>query len=169
MSLPPLTYVWKAGAMHPMRRFAKRCADEFVENELYRMEAHEARSIASHNHYFATIHDAWLNLPEKYAETFATEEHLRKHALIQCGYYDERKIVLATAEEALQVAAFVRVLDTYAIISVHDRVVVEWRAKSQSLRRMGNKVFQKSKSDVLDYLSTLLDTSRATLEAQNPR
>lgn len=167
--MAPLIYVWKGGAMWPLRRFAERCAEHFVENELYRMDAVEARSVASHNHYFATIHDAWLNLPERYAEDFATEEHLRKHALIRCGHHDERKIVLATEEEALQVAAFVRPMDTYAIVSVQGRVVVEWRAKSQSLRKMGNKVFQQSKSDVLDWLAKLLDTSRSTLEAQNQK
>ena len=55
-----------------------------------------------------------------------------------------------------KIAAFLRPADEYAIISVHGIVVVEWKAKSQSKKAMGGPTFQKSKQDVMDFVSDML-------------
>ena len=87
---------------------------------------------------------------------FATDEHLRKHALIMSGYRDERSFACASNAEALRLARFLRPRDEYAIVSVHEATLVEWTAKSQSKRAMGGPLFQKSKQDCLDYLATII-------------
>lgn len=149
--------------MEPMPRFAKTCDAEFVVGEVYRMEAVEERSMRSHNHFFAVLHEAWLNLPDELATKFATPTALRKHALILSGYRIERKFAASSKEEARKMAAWIRPPDDYAIISVHDNVVVEWTAKSQSRKAMGGPTFQKSKTDVLDFIADMLGTTTEAL------
>ena len=53
--------------MEPLGRHHERCNELFVVGEIYRMNAVEERSLASHNHFFAALHDAWLNLPDEKA------------------------------------------------------------------------------------------------------
>ena len=91
--------------MQPLARFRKLCNKQFVVGEVYCMVAQEERSAASHRQYFASLHDAWMNLPEATAEQFPSSEHLRKYALIQAGFRDERSIVCASKAEARRLAA----------------------------------------------------------------
>lgn len=161
----PIIYSWTGEAMQPLGRFAKKADGRFVVGELYRLTDVEERSIASHNQYFASIHDRWLSLPDDLAVQFPTDELLRKHALILTGYRRERKFVASSKEEARKLAAFLRpqsVDDDYAIISVHENVVVEWKALSQSYKGMPTKgQFQASKQAVIDYLDKLLGIEAA--------
>jgi hypothetical protein len=161
----PFIYQWNGEAMVPLARFHNAANAEFVVGELYRMDAMEERSQRSHNHYFAALHEAWLNLPDEMAVEFASVEALRKHALIMTGYREERKFAAASREEARRLAAFIKPRDGYAIISVHDNVVVEWTAKSQSRKAMGGPTFQRSKDDVLEFVAGLLDVEPRELSA----
>ena len=142
--------------MEPLSRFHNVCNDAFTVGEVYRMEVIEERSIVSHRHYFATLHDLWMNLPETAAISFPSDEHFRKHCLIMTGFRDERSFVAASKAEALRLAAFVKPLDEYAIVSVHEATVLVWTAQSQSARAMGKVKFQQSKQAVLDYASELV-------------
>lgn len=151
---PPIPFAWNGEAMVPK---LPRLADKhFVVGESYTLVPHEDRSRETHNHFFASVHEAWLNLPERYAERFPSAEHLRKWALVRAVYRDERSIVSATPEEALALAAFIRPLDGFAVITVNDCVVTVYTAKSQSMRAMGKKVFQESKEAVFRVLSDLI-------------
>jgi hypothetical protein len=47
--------------MVPHRRFQTECDRSFVVGEEYRLAVQEHRSQASHSHYFAAIHLAWMN------------------------------------------------------------------------------------------------------------
>ncbi len=116
----------------------------------------EDRSAASHRHYFAAINECWRSLSEELADQFASAEHLRKAALIKAGYRDERSIVCASHAEALRVAAFIRPLDDYAIVSVVGSTVVQLTAKSQSQKAMGKEVFGASKEAVFNVLAEML-------------
>lgn len=165
----PLTYAWDGEAFAPLPRFAKHADKEFVIGQNYRLEVQEERSAISHRHYFASLHEAWLNLPEVHAERFATEEHLRKYALIKAGYRDERSIVCASKAEAQRVAAFIRPMDEYAIVTVHDATVIVYTAKSQSSKAMGKQAFQESKQAVLDIVSQLIGVPQTTLEREGQR
>ena len=90
----PQPFRWSGSAMEPIR---PRAADRaYVIGEVYTLDIWEPRSTASHNHEFAWLAEAWRNLPENLADLYPTPEHLRKRALIDAGYYDERSSMLAT-------------------------------------------------------------------------
>jgi len=159
----PMPMQWDGEAMRPLGRFAKTADREFVVGQVYRMAEIEERSAKTHAHYFACLHDAWLNLPEDDQERWPTEDHLRKFALIKCGYADERSIVCASKAEAQRVAAFIQPIDGFALVTVSECVVRVFTAQSQSMRSMGRDAFQKSKQAVLDYVAGLIGTSAAAL------
>lgn len=136
----------------------------FVIGERYTLEVIEERSAKTHAHYFACLHDIWMNLPEGDAERFPTEDHMRKYALIKSGYADERSIVCSSRREAIRIAAFVQTMDSFAVVIVRGAVVRVFTAQSQSKRSMGKEQFQESKQAVLDYCSGLLGISSAEAE-----
>lgn len=163
MSTAPILFSWDGESMTPHKRFQIECDRAFVIGETYRMTVQEHRSQASHSHYFAAIHEAWMNLPELTAERFPTAEHLRKYALIKAGYRDERSIVCNSKAEALRIAAFIRPMDEFCIVTTHEAVVTVWTAKSQSKAAMGKQVFQESKNKVLDVLAEMIGVQPETL------
>lgn len=156
--MTPIPYRWEGDIMRPLPGFAKRCDALYVVGETYTLAPVEQRSSKSHAAYFAYLHDAWLSLPDHLAMQFPSEDALRKHALIMTGFRHERKLVLSSKEEARKVAAFLRPQggDSYAIISVHECVVVEWKAMSQSYRAMPKGQFQASQRAVRDWVDDLL-------------
>lgn len=156
----PLLYRWDGEAMRPVGRFAKEAETAFKSGLSYKLVEVEDRSMRSHRHYFAELHQLWLNLPEEWGEQFVDEEHMRKFALIRAGYCESRQITVADTEEAKAVAAFIRPMDDYSVVAVNDCVVTVYTAESQSVKNMGNKRFQKSKTDVLDYLWSIVGISR---------
>ena len=129
---------------------------QYAVGEVYHLDHREERSSASHAHYFAQLDDMWASLPDVLAEQFPTPEYLRKRALIQAGYRDERSIVASSKTEAVRIAAFVRPIDEFAAVSVRGNVVIVWTARSQSMRAMGKREFQASKDAVLGIVADLL-------------
>jgi hypothetical protein len=167
MSAPIVTWTWNGEVLVPLPRFHNLVNEQFVVGQMYRCEVIEEASLRSRRHYFACLHDAWLNLPDDLAMQFASDEHLRKHALCMTGYRNERKFVAATPQEARRIATFIKPRGEYAIISVAENVVVEWTAKSQSVKEMGAPTFQKSKTDVLDFVAHMIGLSAEELSAQS--
>ena len=165
----PIPFIWDGESMAPLPRFSRVCDGAFVIGKEYPMIVHEARSAASRGHYFACLSECWRNLPEDIAEDFPTAEHLRKKALIKCGYADERSIVAASKAEALRVAAFVRPMDEYAVVLVSECVVKVFTAQSQSMRAMGKKAFAASKDAVLAYAASLIGVTPATVASEAGR
>lgn len=151
-----MIYQWDGLSMVPMPRFQQKCDDQFVVGELYNLEIKEDRSANSHKQYFAAVREYWVNLPELIEDNFPTDEHLRKWALIKCGYYDERSMVASSKAEALRIASFVKPSDDFAIVTVNECVVQVFTAKSQSTKAMGKRVFQESKEAVLNFLEDLV-------------
>lgn len=153
----PVTFCWDGEVMTPLNG---RVADRhYIVGQTYRLVPFEGRSRASHNQYFAALHDAWLNLAAEFAERFPTEEHLRKWALIRAGFRDERSIVAASKAEAQRLVAFMRPLDDYAVVIARDAVVIVYTAKSQSVHAMGKAEFQRSKQAVLDVVAELIGSN----------
>lgn len=148
-----LPFVWNGEAMVPSQTayWQKRHADRWEEGETYNLVEHAGRSAESHNHQFAFVDEAWANLPE--GIDFANASDLRKHALIMTGWRNTRVINCETPELAQRVAAFAKRSDEYNIMSVVDSNVVEFTAKSQSIKAMGKQDFQKSKQDILEWLA----------------
>lgn len=155
---------WNGEAFEPIGRYKKSADTDFVVGLVYTLEVILGRSDSSHRHYFAAIHDAWLNLPEVFSDQFPTSEHLRKYALIRAGFADERSIVCASEEEATRVAAFVQPMDTYAVVMVMGQLVRVFTAQSQSYKTMDKETFQKSKERVLEIVSDMIGVTRRELE-----
>jgi hypothetical protein len=142
----------------------------FVEGERYELEECQGRSSATHRHFFAALHDAWLSLPEDIADNFLSEEHLRKYALIHEGFSNTSALVCQSAAAAEQVAAFLRPVDEFSVVTVQGKTVFRAVAKSQSLRAMGKAEFQRSKQATLDYVASLIGATTKQLEsAQKPQ
>lgn len=161
MTIPPIYFQWDGEAMIPK---IPRLADKhYVVGETYSLIPHEDRSLASHRHYFASINEAHQNLPEDLQERLPTPEALRKYALIRAGFRDERSIACASKAEAQRVAAFVKPMDEFAIVTVEEATVTVYTAKSQSMKAMGKKVFDESKDAVLRVISEMIGTDAATL------
>ncbi len=165
--------------MTPHPRFLAICERQFALNEQYTLVLAEEASTASRGHYFASLRDAWLNLPEimefttssgeiirKSAKDFPTSEYLRKWLLIEAGYYDEQTIACDSHTEATRVAVFAHTLDSYARIGTSGNLVVVRRAASQSAQAMDKEKFQKSKQDVLDFASSMIGVPRTVLQKQ---
>jgi len=163
VSAPPIPCVFQEGAFQPLPNYRKVANASYGEGEVVSLVAHEDRSLASHGHYFASVSEAWKNLPEEQTERFPTADHLRKWALIKTGYRDERTFVCSSKAEATRVAAFVKPLDPYAVIIPRGAVVTAYTAKSQSMRAMGKKEFQESKEAVLGVLAEILHIEPSAL------
>lgn len=166
MTNGPIIYTWTGDAMVPRdRRFAYQCDRQFVVGENYCLVQHEERSAASHRFYFASIAEAWRNLPEQLADRFPSPEHLRKWALIRAGFRSERTHVAATKAEARRLAAFIQPVDDFAIVTASGLSVTVWTAKSQSVKAMGKADFERSKQAVLDILANLIGVDAKDLKA----
>lgn len=157
----PIPFQWDGEAFRPASPYWARRADlAYVVGETYPLVPHEARSSASHSHYFARIAEAWQTLPDDLLAEYPTSEHLRKKMLVKAGYADERSIVCASKAEAGRIAAFIRPMDEYAVVIVREAAVRVYTAQSQSMKAMGRKTFQESKDAVLGLIDDLLGVER---------
>lgn len=153
--IPPMAFRYTDDeVMVPLHR--TRAARHFVIGERYILAPFEERSMASHNHEFAWLADAWANLPEDVADQFPTPDHLRKRALIQAGYYHETIVDAGSNAAALRVAVGFRAQDEFAYVVVRGPMVAVRTAKSQSRRAMGAKEFQDSKQSILDVVAGMI-------------
>lgn len=168
-STAPVGFTWDGEVMRPASRFHQQCDRQFVVGQQYVLEERMERSSLSHRHYFATITELWHSLPERLAAEFPSPEHLRKRALIRCGYRDQRSIVCSSNAEALRVAAFIRPVDSYAEVSVSGSVVVHLTAVSQNLKSMDRKTFGESKTTVLEWISDLVGVEVPQADADGTR
>lgn len=163
-AIPAMVFDWDGEAMRPRH---PRVADRhFVIGETYRLAVQEERSNASHGHYFAALAEAHTNLPEEWAERLPTPEHLRRYALIRSGFADSQTFVASSKAEAVRLAAFLRPVDEFAIVTVEGSTVTRYTAKSQSYRAMGKADFQASKDAVLSIAAAMIGvTTQALSEA----
>ena len=158
-----LALTWDGAAFWPLAAHLPFARRRYGAGEIVTMAEVKTRSTPSHRHYFASLREAWINLPEGYAERFPTDEHLRKWALIRTGYCHARSVVCRTRGEALRIAAFVRAIDAYALVSVEAAVIWHVTAMSQSEGAMSPETFQASKRAVLDLLAEILSVPPADL------
>lgn len=164
-ALLPLRYMGEGEFRTTTKDFAALCDKTLVIGEVLTWEQVHQRSRKSHNHFFACIHEAWLNLPGVLVLEFPTEEHLRKWALIKAGFCTRRDIVCANGTQAAELIKAMREADEYALVEIRDtKIVTIWRAESQSEKAMGKKRFQESKEKVLDVLSQVIGTDAGALK-----
>lgn len=161
MNEQPIIYRWTGEKFEPSTNYQAHLAGQrYEEGQLVALTEFHQRSKISHGHYFVTLHDLWLTLPEALSKDFPNEEVLRAHALIRTGYCNKRQIVLRSAAEAERVAAFLRPASPLAIIETEGPVVTEWTAESQAYRAMGKRKFQESKDAVLGWVENLIGVTR---------
>lgn len=158
---PPLPFRWDGEAMIP--RHPRRADAAFVVGQDYMLAEIEERSLATHNHEFAWVNEAWKTLPERLADAYPTPDHLRKRALIKAGFYHETVIDAGSNAAALRVAAYARGEDQFAYVVVRGPLVVVRKAESQSMRSMGKERFQASKAAIMDVISELLGVAPEAL------
>ena len=162
----PILCRWTGEAFMPLNSaWAKRADAAYCVDAEYMVEAQEPRSQRSHNHFFAVVHEAWQNLPEHLADHFPDDVKLRKWCLIKAGYRNERTHPCRSQAEAENLAAFIKPMDSYAVVMARDCVVTVYTAESQSKAEMGAKRFQESKEAVLWVLAELTGTDIDTLKA----
>lgn len=163
----PIVSRWTGEEFTPLGRSRKDCDAQLIAGQIYRIEIVEQRSEANHRHYFATVNEAWANLPEDMAQQFPNPEMFRKFCLIKTGYCTQEQHVAATRAEAQRMRAFAARItsnaDDYSIVSVDGTVVTVWRAESQSYRHMGKKRFTESKQATLEYMASLIGVSSKEL------
>jgi hypothetical protein len=155
--MPMQSFTWNGEAMIPTK---PKLADKaFVIGQRYWLEEASERSWISHRHEFAWVHAAWENLNDELTEKFPSPGHLRKAALIATGWYREMIIEAGNAAAALRVAAYAKGRDEFAhVVTRGPTVVVRW-ARSQRMHgqdRMDKAEFQKSKDDILGWISQLI-------------
>lgn len=163
--MQPLMFRWTGEELVPVNRRWQSLADRhLVVGEEYYLAEHNDRSMNTHRHYFASVAEAWRNLPEHFAGLPFTEsaEHLRAYALIRTGYCDAHTIVCSSKAEASRMAAFIRPIDGFSIVDVKEATVTRYVAKSQSMKAMDKQEFQQSKAAVLDFLDDLIGVERGT-------
>lgn len=154
MTIPAMKFLWNGEVFTPLLpKFADK---HFVIGCDYVLSEARDRSDKSHSQYFATVQWAWDNLPEELAEQLPDPEDLRAKALIATGYATPRQFVARNNAEALKIAAFISVYSGYRVISIHENIVTELQAKSQSYKAMGADEFKASKKDVIEYCAALI-------------
>ncbi len=148
---------WRGNAFYPSRGLLLAMQERYETGKAYVVDIKETRSASSHRHFFAQLKDLWQSMPEAISLQFPTVEHLRASALIATGWYDETQFHMANNDEAMKLASYQKAEDTMKAVAVNGNVVVVRSPKSQSMKTMGRKDFQKSKDDVLAYADDLVN------------
>jgi len=177
----PVNFIWREMhdaatgelrmVMVPEPKYANLARRQFHPGETYPLVVLEPRSRASHSHFFAALHDAYVNLPETISARWQNQEHFRKYLLIETGWFDEEEFRFDSALYAKRFATFYRKekgADYVRIIipkSSPTTVIIQ-TAKSQSAAAMGKKDFTDSKRDVLDLAASFVGTTAAELHKQ---
>lgn len=163
-TMRPVMFTWTdEGTMVPDARFKAVCDKQFVVGAEYPLIPVEQRNMKSHNHFFAALHEAWLNLSEEDTLKYPTEEHLRAWALIECGFFSQREIECEKPSLAKSMAMLARQLSPMARIGLKESKVIVKEAVSQSLASMGADAFKASKEAVLDLVTGMAGTTRKEL------
>lgn len=164
---PVLFLALDDGAMVPASPYwSRKASEQYKPGTRYELVENEQRSMASHRSYFASINEAWQNLPDYLLEEYPSAEHLRKKLLIRTGFAHERHIVCSSKAECLRIAAFVSQFDAYAIVIARGNALHVYTAESQSTKAMGKERFQASKEAVLNRVASLIGTTPRELEKQ---
>jgi len=157
-------FVWNGASMEP--KWPRLAAERFEPGETYLLIDVEHYSGKSLRHEFAWLRQAFASLPQNIADEFMDEEHLRKWALIQTGFYHETLIDAGSKSAALRVAAWARSEEQLAAVVTRGPLVVIRKAKSQSRRTMDKAEFQASKQAILEHIAGMIGVTPEALNKQ---
>lgn len=142
---------------------------DLTPGEIVIVTIERGRSDASHRHQFAWLNDAWLTLPEALRDQpwAETSEAMRKHALIATGFCQSYTLDCGANATAQRVLSTLRAAEAghhgYAIGQVRGPVVTIWTPESQSVRAMGGRRFQESKSAIMDWIAAQIGVTAEQL------
>lgn len=105
--------------------------------------------------FFAIIADAYMNLPEHWKPLIASKEHLRKFVLCQVGHCDTTATDCGSHAAAERIAALVRNVDTFAVVTVAGRIVTTSIAKSIRKRVCPKATFMPLTEKAYAYLNEM--------------
>jgi hypothetical protein len=144
--------------MRPLH--ASRADREFVIGETYLLGEVDERSDEAHKKQFAWLRDAWMSLPEDLMDLYPSPEHLRKRALIDCGFFTDSAVRCLSCAEAVRVAAQAQASDEFALVFVMGRTVTVRRARSQKKLRGGGDMdraeFNRAMQAVMELVASML-------------
>ncbi len=161
---------YRARYQNGVLRLLTNTPPDLDDNEVVLVSIERGRSLSTHRHQFAWLKDAWANLPEQVAAMpwAETPETLRKHALIATGFHQTYTLDCGAMATARRVKAALVSAEAgkhgYAIGRVIGPVVTIWTPESQSMRAMGAKRFQESKSAILDWIAHQIGTTADELQ-----
>lgn len=159
----PILYVRVDNHLVPLPRFMKLFDEQIAVSEEVALDRVQNRSMASHNHYFASLHEGYLNLAEEYAQEFDSEEHMRHWCLCKEGFCTSTRWVMNTAEDARQLRKALKEANASTIVGVEGNVATVYHPYSQSLAAMGKTIFEESKQAVLARVASMARTTVAEL------
>lgn len=160
---------YRARWMNGTLRLLTNRPPDLDEGEAVVVSIDRVRSGKSHRHQFAWIKKAWETLPERLAfePWAASPETLRKHALVQTGYFDQAVIDCGDSKVAREVAKQIiesrKKSEGYAHGIIRDGVAIVRWPQSQSHKAMGAERFQQSKEAVLNWIAAQLEVPPETL------
>jgi hypothetical protein len=167
--IKPVLFTWNGEAMVPSQQALGLCNGQFTVGGTYRLAPVSQRSMESHKHYFACIHEAWLNLPEMYQGRWRTDDELRYWALCQTEFCDTTTFKAASKAEALRFAAQLLTIPGFRVVELakgNPRMVLHKTPWSQAVDAMPGQIFQASKQAVLDILSDMIGVTSKELERE---
>jgi hypothetical protein len=162
----PLVTRWDGEGFVTLGRSRADADSAYVIGEVYRLGVIEERSFKSHAHEFAWLREAWQNLPEDLMDLYPSQEHLRKRALIEAGFYDETIIDAGSNAAALRIASTFRQRDDFCLVIVRGPVIVIRDAKSQSRRVMNKQDFQVSKTAMMEVIALMVGVTPGQLQTE---
>ncbi|WP_298800060.1 hypothetical protein [uncultured Devosia sp.] len=166
----PIEAVWTGEVFKPVDSYWQRRADkQFARGEILRLVHMAETSHASYGHYFATLKEAWQNMPTLLSERFPSVDHLRAYALIKTGWHNSHTIPCGSPSAARKMVAYIRPIDEFAVVTAHGSVVHVFTAKSQSRQHMNIKDFRESKNAVLEFVANLIRVTKEELTANTGR
>jgi len=158
--MTPLKFEWDGECMRPL--FPKIADKQYVIGERYMLdvveEAWDGKVENFRRMYFASVSEAWKNLPEHLAERFPNSERLRKWALIKTGCAHEQDLVCESVADALRFCNYLSRAQPESVVTCKANVLKIWTAKSQKRTQMKIDEFKDSANAVLDLLSEMIGT-----------
>ena len=163
-TVPPIKFQWDGDALVPASGYWRRlCNEHLTVGEIVRMVEENEQSDKSRSHEFAWLKEAWDSFPDELLDQYPNTEILRKHGLIAKGHCTMKQHVCASVAEAERLAVILKPYDAYAIVRQRGPVVTVYTAVSQSKKAMGAAMFQKSKTDLMEFVGDLLGVDPETL------
>lgn len=167
----PVGFTWdeRDQVMRLLPRFGNLAAQQYRDAQVYRLVVvDDERNMKSHAHYFAALNEGFKTISERYAGRWDSVQHLREWLLIREGWYNETEIDCGTEKNAQRQLQYctqqIQRRGHYTQVFISGSKIIFRDAKSQSREAMDRDTFERSKRDVLDALTHLLDVSRAELD-----